>query len=132
MVAEKTVPNTRSASSGTVSLATVAAERRSRRSARRGGAVGDAASTPGRVSRPAPHPLIDDAAAPVPRAPDPAFADLPELPTLPMLLGFGFWVPGAERPAAAEEGSGAGPAGRAPSPARQGEGRPLPGAPSST
>ncbi|MEU5659843.1 hypothetical protein ABZ802_30100 [Streptomyces sp. NPDC047737] len=128
MVAEKTAPNTRSAPSGTVSLSTVAAERRSRRSAGRGGA----ASTAGRASRPAPHPLSDDGVARVPRAPDPAFADLPELPTLPMLLGFGFWVPGAEKPAPADEGTGSGPHGRAPSPARQGEGRPLPGASSST
>ncbi|MGW1818910.1 hypothetical protein ACWCQM_35785 [Streptomyces sp. NPDC002125] len=68
-----------------------------------------------------PHPLFDDAPAHVPRAPEPAFADLPELSTLPMVLGFGFWVPGA-----------GGVDRRAPSPTRQGEGRPLPGVQSST
>ena len=132
MVAEKTVPNTQSAPRGTASLATAAALRRSRRSAGRGGPVADSAAAAGRTSRSAPHPLFDDAVARAPRAPAPAFADLPELPTLPMLLGFGFWVPGAERPAPGGDGSGVDADGRVPSPAQQGEGRPLPGVRSST
>ncbi|MFF5899863.1 hypothetical protein ACFY8O_28585 [Streptomyces argenteolus] len=81
----------------------------------------------GRAPR-APH----DEAARVPRAPAPEFADLPELPTLPMLLGIGFWVPGAERPASGGDGSGSAVDRRVSSPTRQGEGRPLPGARSST
>nr|WCD56684.1 hypothetical protein [Streptomyces sp.] len=121
MGAEKRIPNTQSGPRVTASLSTAAAARRSHRTSGRGGTAAGSTPAAGRASRPAPHPLFDDAAAHVPRAPEPAFDDLPELSTLPMTLGFGFWVPGAGR----------GVDHQAPSPIRQGEGRPLPGVQSS-
>ncbi|MFI6963359.1 hypothetical protein [Streptomyces sp. NPDC050255] len=98
----------------------------------------------GRPSRAEPHPMLAEMVLRAPRPPEPTFADLPELMAMPMLLGIGFWVPGAGGRASGgeetgvgegnnvSEGGGVGAEGRVSSPAPRDEGRPLPGIASAT
>ncbi|MGW0934562.1 hypothetical protein [Streptomyces sp. NPDC002666] len=99
----------------------------------------------GKPPRAEPHPMLAEMVLRAPRPPEPTFADLPELMTMPMVLGIGFWVPGAANRASGSEetgvddgngvreeggvgdGNGGDAEGRVPSPAPRDEGRPLPG-----
>lgn len=96
----------------------------------------------GKPSRAEPHPMLAEMVLRAPLPPEPTFADLPELMTMPMLLGIGFWMPGAgSRPSGEATGVGDGNSvreggvdaeGHASSSAPRDERRPLPGIGSAT